>query len=174
MFSAVASGGDGTGASFAAAGLLSGRPISGEPGGSVVAAGAGVAAGAAAGADGAEACGGAICCAEAAAANKQSVPANSGPADTSSRHEILPGAEVRSRRLPLPAVSDISTPACNQVRALFERVVIGAVARASNPPIGVGRPAKLLLAHTKIESTVRYLGIPKAAFCADARMNWSR
>src|SRR6202012_2166085 len=30
----VASGGDGTGASFSAAGLLSGRPISGEPGGS--------------------------------------------------------------------------------------------------------------------------------------------
>src|ERR1700692_2812608 len=102
LFSAVASGGAGTGASVAAAGLLSGRPISGEPGGSAAAAGAagagaaaagagagvgaaaagagagaGVAAGAgaAAGADGA---GGAICCAEAAAANRQSVPANSG------------------------------------------------------------------------------------------------
>src|SRR5580692_9530150 len=48
LFSAVASGGDGTGASFAAAGLLSGRPISGEPGGSAAAAGAAAGAGAAA------------------------------------------------------------------------------------------------------------------------------
>src|SRR5580704_12948765 len=48
LFSAVASGGDGTGASFAAAGLLSGRPISGEPGGSAAAAGAAAGAGVAA------------------------------------------------------------------------------------------------------------------------------
>src|ERR1700730_1013884 len=41
LFSAVASGGAGTGASFAAAGLLSGRPISGEPGGNAGAAGEG-------------------------------------------------------------------------------------------------------------------------------------
>ena len=50
LFSAVASGGAGTGASFAAAGLLSGRPISGEPGGSAAAAGAAGAGAAAAGA----------------------------------------------------------------------------------------------------------------------------
>src|ERR1700733_13946159 len=48
LFSAVASGGDGTGASFAAAGLPSGRPINGEPGGSAAAAGAAAGAGAAA------------------------------------------------------------------------------------------------------------------------------
>src|ERR1700726_1288383 len=48
LFSAVASGGAGTGASFAAAGLPSRRPISGEPGGSAAAAGgAGPGAGAA-------------------------------------------------------------------------------------------------------------------------------
>src|ERR1700731_16573 len=50
LFSAVASGGAGTGASLAAAGLLSGRPISGGPGGSAAAAGAAGAGAAAAGA----------------------------------------------------------------------------------------------------------------------------
>src|ERR1700730_17081102 len=48
LFSAVASGGAGTGARFAAGGFPSGRPMSGEPGGSAAAAGAAAGAGAAA------------------------------------------------------------------------------------------------------------------------------
>src|SRR5580692_10481986 len=132
LFSAVASGGDGTGASFAAAGLLSGRPISGEPGGSAAAAGAaagagaaatgagagagaGVAAGAGAGAGvaaGAGACAGASCgCwASAVVARKASVAASNVPRGTRLVIVFLPSAEVRSLPASLPAVSDISTP----------------------------------------------------------------
>src|SRR5580658_2313501 len=140
LFSAVASGGDGTGASFAAAGLLSGRPISGEPGGSAAAAGAaagagaaaagagagaraGVAAGAGAGsgagagiAAGAGACAGASCCwASAVVARSARVAASNVPRDTRLIITFLPSAEVRSQPASLRAVSDISPPTCNRV-----------------------------------------------------------
>src|ERR1700722_18343775 len=143
LFSAVASGGDGTGASFAAAGLLPGRPISGEPGGSAAAAGAaagaaaagagagagvaagagagsgaGVAAGAGAGiAAGAGACAGVSCgCwASAVVARRASVAASNVPRGTRLFIVFLPSAEVRSLPASLPTVSDISTPTCNRL-----------------------------------------------------------
>src|SRR5580704_10242477 len=135
LFSAVASGGDGTGASFAAAGLLSGRPISGEPGGSAggaagaAATGAGAGAGAGAGvgsgagvaagavAAGAGACAGVSCgCwASAVVASIASVAASNVPRGTRLFITFLPNAEVRSLPASLPAVSDISTPTCNRV-----------------------------------------------------------
>src|ERR1700722_4516214 len=144
LFSAVASGGDGTGASFAAAGLLSGRPISGEPGGSAggaaagaAATGAGAGAGAGAGggsgagagvgsgagvaagavAAGAGACAGASCgCwASAVVARRASVAASNVPRGTRRVIVFLPSAEVRSLPASLPPVSDISTPTCNRV-----------------------------------------------------------
>src|SRR5580704_18244459 len=142
LFSAVASGGDGTGASFAAAGLVSGRPISGEPGGSAaaagaagtgaaaagagagagvgVAAGAGVGSGAAAGAGVAAAAGGCAgascgCWASAVVARSASVAASNVPRGTRLVIVFLPSAEVRSLPASLPAVSDISTPGCNRV-----------------------------------------------------------
>src|SRR5580693_1910453 len=143
LFSAVASGGDGTGASFAAAGLLSGRPISGEPGGSAaaagaaagagaaaagagagagagVAAGAGVGSGAAAGAGVAAAAGGCAgascgCWASAVVARSASVAASNVPRGTRLVIVFLPSAEVRSLSASLATVSDISTPGCNRV-----------------------------------------------------------
>src|SRR5580692_9620843 len=164
LFSAVASGGDGTGASFAAAGLLSGRPISGEPGGSAAAAGAAAGAGAAAAGAGAGAgagvavgagagsgagagvvaaagaCAGASCgCwASAVVARSASVAASNVPRGTRLFITFLPSTEVRSLPASLRTVSDISTPTCNRV-AHDSTIIDRAFVRASHAPIGVRR-----------------------------------